>query len=361
MNKKYLGIIGATGQVGVGAVKTLLNNYSASLLLGGRKIAKLMEQFGEESETMKYQAVDVFNEASIQAFCENCYLVINAAGPSSLILARVAEACLVTNTTYIDVSGDKAMKLAIEDALAKHNNPITCAISGGVYPGLTEMFVAYLLRQKWVERISCYFAGKGSFSETGAYDIISSLEKDEGYGMSYYRNGDIKKLTSGIGSQKLLPAPFHQVYTLPLMNEEFIACIKEYRAANAFFYNTFATSKILSDFIMIKAMQLYKTEEEKRASAHRLIETYHTQDNEHEGFIIYVETEENGKTQTSYLQSNMNWNYGSGVVAACVAMQMQERNSTNKKGCYFAQSIVDVEELMQQLIKTECISIIGEK
>lgn len=360
MNKKYVGIIGATGQVGIGAAETLLNNYSAPILLGSRHRAKLIEQFGEESETMKYRTVDVFNEASIQAFCENCYLVINTAGPSSITLARVAEACLVTNTNYIDVSGDKAMKLAIEDALTKHNSPIACAISVGVYPGLTEMFVAFLLRQKRVERISCYFAGKGSFSETGAYDIISSLEKDEGYGMSYYSKGGIKKLTSGIGSQMLLPAPFHQVYTLPLMSEEFIACVKEYRAANAYFYNTFATSKILSDFIMIKAMQPYKTEEEKRASAYRLIETYHTQD-EQEGFIIYVETEENGKTQTCYLQSNTNWNYGSGVVAACVAIQMQVMNGTNKKGCYFAQSIVDVEELMQQLVKTKFISIIGEK
>ena len=360
MNKKYVGIIGATGQVGVGAVETLLNNFSAPLLLGGRKKAKLIEQFGAESETMKYQTVDVFDEASIRAFCEHCYLVINTAGPSSITLARVAEACLVTNTNYIDVSGDKAMKLAIEDALAKHNNPITCAISAGVYPGLTEMFIAFLLGQKRVERISCYFAGKGSFSETGAYDIISSLEKDEGYGMSYYSNGDIKKLTSGIGSQMLLPAPFHQVYTLPLMSEEFIACVKEYRATNAYFYNTFASSKILSDFIMIKAMQPYKTEEEKRASAKHLMATYHIQDKQ-EGFIIYVETEANGKTQTSYLQSNTNWNYGSGVVAACVAMQMQEMNGTNQKGCYFAQSIVDVEELMHQLVKTKFISIIEEK
>ncbi|MGM7636985.1 saccharopine dehydrogenase NADP-binding domain-containing protein [Bacillus sp. Hm123] len=362
MNKKWLGIVGATGQVGVGVVETLLNNHPSALLLGSRKVEKLKEQFGEETETMKYQTIDVFDEASIRAFCENCHLVINTVGPSSITLERVASACMLTNTNYIDASGDKTMKKAIEEAMRKHDSTITLAISAGVYPGLTEMFIAFLLRQneKLIERISCYFAGKGSFSETGAYDIVSSLEKDEGYGMSYYSNGDIEKLTSGIGGKMLLPAPFNQVYTLPIMSEEFIACVKECRVADAYFYNTFATPKILSDFIMIKAMQQFKTEEEKRASANRLIETYNIQD-ENEGFIIYASLEVNEKTHINWLRSYVNWNYCSGVVAACVALQMQKMNLANKKGCYFAQSIVDVEELIHQLVRTEHISITGEK
>lgn len=362
MSKKYLGVVGATGQVGIGVVETLLNNPSTPLLLGSRRIEKLIDQFGEESKNVKYQTVDVFDKASIQSFCENCYLVINAVGPSSITLERVAEVCILTNTNYLDISGDKTMRKAIEEVITKQYSTETFAISAGVYPGLTEMFAAFLLQQRMdlSERISCYFAGKGSFSETGAYDIVSSLEKDEGYGISYYSNGEIKKLTSGIGSEVVLPTPFNQVYTLPIISEEFIACLKEYNIGEAYFYNTFATPKILSDFIIIKAMQQFKTEEEKRASANRLIENSNTRDDS-EGFIIYVVLEGNGEKHTYWLQSDVNWNYCSGVVAACIALQMKEMNLVNKKGCYFAQSIIDAKELVYQLIKTGHISITGEK
>ncbi|MFT9820533.1 saccharopine dehydrogenase NADP-binding domain-containing protein [Lysinibacillus sp. NPDC056185] len=362
MNKKSIGIVGATGQVGVGVVETLLKNSQYQLLLGSRKVDKLIEKYGQESEAIVYKVVDVFDEENIVSFCNRCDLVINAVGPSSIVLDRVANACMQTNTNYIDVSGDKTMKKAIEEAFIKHESATTLALSAGVYPGLTEMFVAFLLQQskETVDHISCYFAGKGTFSETGAYDIVSSLEKDEGYGMSYYSNDEIKKLTSEIGSQKQLPTPFNQVYTLPIMSEEFIACLKEYKIADAYFYNTFPTTKLLSDFIMIKAMQQFKTEDEKRASANRLINSFNLQD-ENEGFIIYVVLEEKGKRLTTWLMSNTNWNYCSGVVAACVAMQMLEICIANKKGCHFAQSIVDIEELFNQLLRTEYISITREK
>ncbi len=360
MNKKSIGIVGATGQVGTGVVETLLKNKQYQLLLGSRKIDKLIGKYGEESETMQYKVVDVFDEVNMSSFCDSCDVVINAVGPSSIVLDRVAKACMLTNTHYIDVSGDKTMKEAIEEAVAKHDSSISLAISAGVYPGLTEMFLSFLLRKnkESINHVSCYFAGKGNFSEAGAYDIVSSLEKDEGHGMAYYCNGDIKKLTSGIGSQILLPSPFNQVYTLPIISKEFIRCLEDFDIANAYFYNTFATQKMLTDFIMVKAMQQFKTQEEKRASANRLIETYTTQD-ESQGFIIYVTWDVDGKKRTSWLQSDANWNYCSGVVAACVAMQMLEMDLTQEKGCYFAQSIVDIEELFNQLLRTGYIAISG--
>ncbi|KOY81124.1 saccharopine dehydrogenase NADP-binding domain-containing protein [Lysinibacillus macroides] len=361
MNRKSIGIVGATGQVGSGVVETLLENNSYQLLLGSRKIEKLVEKYGNESEAIQYKAVDVFDKKSLISFCYNCDLMINTAGPSSIVLDRVADACMETNTNYLDVSGDKTMKTAIKDAMTKRNSSITLAISAGVYPGLTEMFLAFLMQNNHesIDDIRCYFAGKGNFSETGAYDIISSLEKDEGHGMAYYCNGAIKKMTSGIGSQIILPPPFNEVYTLPVISEEYMECLNDFKITNAHFYNTFATQKMLTDFITIKAMQLFKTEEEKRASANRLMKTYSTKDKS-QGFIIYVVWDENGVKRKKWLQSSTNWNYCSGVVAACVAMQMLDIDFTKKKGCYFAQSIIDSKELFNQLLRTGYISMIEE-
>ncbi len=360
MNEKSIGIVGATGQVGSGIVETLLKNNTYELLLGGRKIDKLREKYGKESEPIKYQTVDVFDEKSILSFCGQCDLVINAVGPSSLVLDRVANACMLTNVDYIDVSGDKTMKMAIEESITKYDSNISLVISAGVYPGLTEMFLAFLLQQNKepIDNISSYFAGKGNFSETGAYDIISSLENDEGYGMTYYCQGETKKLTSGLGSPVNLPSPFHQVYTLPVISEEFMECLKDFRVVNAYFYNTFPTSKMLSDFIMIKAMQQFKTEAEKRGSARRLVDNYETQD-KYQGFIIYIVWDEKGAKKTTWLQSNANWNYCSGIIAAITAMQMLDINLTNKRRCHYAQSIVNIEALFKHLLSTDYISIIN--
>ncbi len=69
--------------------------------------------------------------------------------------------------------------------------------------------------------------------------------------------------------------------------------------------------------------------------------------------------DEKGEKKTTWLQSNANWNYCSGIIAAITAMQMLDINLINKRRCHYAQSIVNIEALFKHLLNTDCISIIN--
>lgn len=348
-DKKTIGIVGATGLVGQGATELLRSLGTTNLILGSRDTNHLINKYGPSSEAMAYQTVDVYDKSSIELFCSNCDLVINAAGPASKIGNRIAIACMKSDTHYVDVSGDKTMKQSIEKVLASYNGKANFVVSSGVYPGLVELYSAYLLsKQKKINSIHCYFSGKGKFSETGAYDIVASLAADEGVGMSYYKQGSITKMTEGMGQQILLPGKYGNVVALPLMNDEFVSCLTKFDVEEGYFYNTFSDSQMLMDFMMIKVMQQFQTEAEKRRSAQKLMSMYNTLSND-EGFIIYIVMDTDDGQQMYYLTSEMNWNYYSGIVAAYVGHELINKPSIEARECQFAVDIVDIEKLFEQL------------
>lgn len=355
MTKNTIGILGVSGRVGRAAVKTLLPLREYKLILGSRNQEKTRKVFPELETGVDCRPVDIYNKDLLEDFCRRCDLVVNCAGPSRQILDRVAAAAIEQGAHYVDVSGDERLY----KQLMKRNREIkekklSVIISAGVYPGLSELFPAYVAEKYFedLDLLELFFAGQGEFSLNAAYDIVCSIQDNTGLGMTYCENGEAKKITTAFHSSYLLPRPAGKLDTYPILNQEFKQLANRYNIKSAYFYNTYPNKSVLNKFVMIKALEQYKTEEQKRTSARILAEQYGGEKKETKDFTMFhlsAKGSKNGKPMQ--LDANVlfqnDWNTLSGIIAANVARLIIE--GQRDPGCFFAAEGVNAANLMKAL------------
>ncbi|MED1798077.1 saccharopine dehydrogenase family protein [Brevibacillus porteri] len=353
---KKIGILGATGVVGHAAFQTILSRTNDPILLGGRNLEKLSELFTGTDGRLECQQVDVCNEEELHDFCGRVDLVINCAGPSKQIVDKVAVACLKHAVHYVDVSGDEHLyqqllmrKQEIEE------KGLLFIISAGVYPGLSEVFPAYVAENDLdeIDLLEVFFAGQGGFSLNAAYDIVCSIEEDTGWGMSYFKQGEVKKIDGPFHRNYSLPHPAGKRDTYPVVTKEFGLMTKQHKIESAYFYNSYQSNAILNQFVMIKALQQYKTEEQKRASAKLLLEQFETKKpgvKDFTMFHLHATGKRDGKKVRvfSTLLYPGDWNRISGIIAATVAHLIAE-DQNRKTGCFFVAEGVSATGLIDAL------------
>ncbi|WP_294350085.1 saccharopine dehydrogenase NADP-binding domain-containing protein [uncultured Clostridium sp.] len=349
---KVIGVLGATGLVGIGAVENLLLQSNIDILIGCRNIEKAKKIYGDEIKE-KIIEVDIFNLKALKEFCNKCDIVINCAGPSAKVLNIVADTCIDLGKDYIDVSGDKDIyNSLVNKAKDIEDKNILCLIGAGAYPGLTEIFPPFVANKYFdnVEKLEEFFAGCGQFSENAAYDIVSSIEKDQGYGMCYCRDGKLEKIKDNLHSSYELPTPAGKLDVYPVISDEFIRGISRSNIENAYFYNTYPNKDILMQFITIKMMEQYKTEEEKRESAKALSQKYSEGNLEYTMYIIEASgIKDNEKLRIkASLYYEDNWNKLTGVIAACTAILIC--NDNTKRGYFYASDIIKEDLLIEKLM-----------
>ncbi|MFS0554777.1 saccharopine dehydrogenase family protein [Brevibacillus sp. 179-C9.3 HS] len=360
MGIKKIGILGATGVVGSAAVHTILSRTNHQIVLGGRNPGKLSELFPGMEDRLECLQVDVFAEEELDDFCGRCDLVINCAGPSKQIVDKVADGCLKHAIHYVDVSGDEHLyqqlltrKQEIEE------KGLSFIISAGVYPGLSEVFPAYVAEKDLdeIDLLEVFFAGQGSFSLNAAYDIVCSIEEDTGWGMYYCKQGEVKKIDGPFHRNYTFPHPAGKRDTYPVMTREFSQMASHHHIASAYFYNSYQSNAILNQFVMIKALQQYKTEEQKKASARLLLEQFETNKQGVEDFTMFHlhatgsrDGEKVRVVSTLYYPSD--WNRLSGIIAATVAHLITEENNS-QAGCFFVAEGVSATYLIDALREQE--------
>ena len=100
-----IGIAGAYGATGSLVVNRLAATTEHELLLGGRSAERGTQLAAKLGDRASARAVDVMNPASLAAFCDACDLLVNCAGPSHLVLDRVARVAVERRTGLVDVGG----------------------------------------------------------------------------------------------------------------------------------------------------------------------------------------------------------------------------------------------------------------
>lgn len=172
---KRIIVTGGCGEVGRAAVAQLRS-------LGHQVVAIGRRARPEETD---YQPCDIFDAAALAAVCQGADLVLNAAGPSSAIAARVARAALLSGAGYIDVAGDPPLWREIADdaglqaALSHH----PCLLGAGLTPGLAAMLPRYAAaRLAHVSHITLYGGGIERFTAVSAADFIASLAPEQQQG-----------------------------------------------------------------------------------------------------------------------------------------------------------------------------------
>ncbi|PPR98952.1 hypothetical protein GOBAR_AA21708 [Gossypium barbadense] len=142
-------VLGGTGRVG-GSTATALSKLCPDLriVVGGRnreKGAAMVATLGKNSE---FAEVNINNKDSLEAALSDVDLVVHAAGPfQQSQKCTVLEAAIETQTAYLDVCDDtnyafraKSFKGRAVDA------NIPAITTGGVYPGVSNVMAAELVR-----------------------------------------------------------------------------------------------------------------------------------------------------------------------------------------------------------------------
>jgi len=94
------GANGYTGQL----IAKLSATYDLHPILAGRN-KKAIQQLADELQ-LPYRVIDLDNTDQLQTTLKEVSLVLHAAGPFQLTAKQMIEACIATNTHYIDITGE---------------------------------------------------------------------------------------------------------------------------------------------------------------------------------------------------------------------------------------------------------------
>ncbi|MGR3779424.1 saccharopine dehydrogenase family protein [Bacillus paramycoides] len=359
---KTIGILGATGNLGQAAVQAILGTTGYNVLLGGRDQYKLQRLFPQMKSRGDCICVDIYNTELLYNFCSRCDIVLNCAGPSNRIWDLVASACMVHKIHYVDASGDEQLYNQLQERNRElKEKQLLCLIGAGVYPGLSEIWPAYIAETLFdeIDFLEIFLAGQGGFSFNAAYDIVCSIEEGSALGMNYCQNGEAKKIDGSSYRQYTLPSPAGERKTYPIINEEFRRIAKHYGMKTAYFYNTYPNQSVLNTFMIIKAMEQYKTKEQKKISAKILTEQFTGKlegTDDYTMFHLVATGYKNGESirlLANLLYKN-DWNTLSGIVAANITQLVLE-DDRQMCGCFFAAEGIDVRKMMGLLFEQDIV------
>lgn len=343
-----IGILGASGSAGKGAVDILKGKDGITLKLGCRYVERLSRQ----TENVELCRVDIEKKNQLDDFVRNCDCVINCAGPSWKIKGSVAEVCFSYRIPYIDVAGGK---LLINDLNGLNNVDNNTGItSAGVYPGLSELFLQWVCTQSQEEICSIeeIFFGNDELSDVAIEDICISLKAGEGDAFCYCHKGNIEKISFETKTSVKIPGVSTPVYLLPVMNMAFANVMGSLNIDKAVFYMGLLKAERMTQLINLKNNLENSTDEEIFSENTKNI---FYDKNYSSGFGIVVDVITIMGEHIKYvLSGGTNWNYLTGCVAALAVLNWKDKSL---KGIRYVHEVTDAKEIITELKKRGFITV----
>ncbi len=243
MSLPVIGIAGASGSVGAGALACLVGEQGHYEL----RAAYHTHPPGDidEHKSVRWHQLNVYDEASLAQFCSGCSVVLNTAGPSSLIGDRVARAADHAGADYVDAFGGR---LLVDQLQA---NPLSTSRrvihSAGIYPGLSELLPRWLARTQFdsVYGLHGWSGGREACSASAAIDVLASTHQGFGRAGAIWKNGS--RITNAIAAytQADLPGFAGSVSVQPLLSEELELLGRELQLRDLQWGNVMASTRAL--------------------------------------------------------------------------------------------------------------------
>jgi short subunit dehydrogenase-like uncharacterized protein len=240
VNGTRIGIVGAYGATGAVVARTFAAQRSRPLLLIGRNTQKLDELAGSITGDVATASIDVMDERALVDACRDCQVVINCAGPASVILDRVGHAALEAGAHYVDPGPDERVfqNLRARDSEIRAKG-LVFLLGAGYVPGLSELLLraAYEVHQGRTNsayRVHLVVADHNDWSVNGFVDILERACRHPPQ-VGVYEAGTFRSksmLTAWVRTR--LPGHQHPELLIPIRWQEiesYVAARKPARAA----------------------------------------------------------------------------------------------------------------------------------
>jgi saccharopine dehydrogenase (NAD+, L-lysine forming) len=194
-SRARFGVIGGYGATGKAVVAELLRSTDGEILLGARDRTKLESASAAMGARVSALPVDVFDAQSLDEFCSRCSLIVNCAGPVSLLQDRAAQAAYRAQRHYVDPAGMSFVK----ERLLPHAQSIaglglSFVVSAGWTPGLTELLPVYAharasTQMDSIDSLNVHFTDSGDWSDNALRDAAFYFRKIGLPKPGYFRKG----------------------------------------------------------------------------------------------------------------------------------------------------------------------------
>lgn len=197
-----MAVLGGTGVVGRAAVRMLTRLGIDDLRIGAREVTRIGP--AALPPGVERCRVDVRDADSLARFCAGTRLVLNCAGPSYLLLDRVARAALAAGSDYVDVSGDGPTHQLLEGSPLLGTERVA-VLSAGMLPGLANIVPRVLADDLTGARLVVYAGGIEAFAPASAGDLALSLDSSDAEDGHWYGE-TLAAWTGGRRRRNALPA-----------------------------------------------------------------------------------------------------------------------------------------------------------
>ncbi|GAB2693325.1 saccharopine dehydrogenase NADP-binding domain-containing protein [Nocardia thraciensis] len=254
--RRRVAVLGATGVVGRAAVRMLTSLGVTGLRLGAR-CGERLDALPAPPDAQRCR-VDADDTESLTAFCRGAGLVLNCAGPSYLLLDRVARAALAAGSDYVDVSGDGPAYRLLEGS-PLFDGARTAVLSAGMLPGLANLVPRLLADDLIGARLVVYAGGIEPFSPAAAGDLALSVDASDGSGatpggagaghwygeaLAAWQNGRRRRKALPVGEDVEIAGFPGRVTTMPFLTADAERLAKSTGLSDLRWYNVFLGSAL---------------------------------------------------------------------------------------------------------------------
>ncbi len=210
-----IGVLGAYGAVGLRVARSLAA-AGLPLRVGGRDPARTAAVSGRLGSPAPMMVVDATDLAQLARFATGCTVVVNCAGPSSVIGDAVARAAAAAGGGYVDVGGDATLAAALSDT------PVPAVVGAGISPGLTGLLPRWLATHlpEPPLRLRAWCGGLQEFTPAAADDMLASLHDGYGIALAAWRDGAVVRHAHAVQAEATLPPFPGRVAVLPYLSAE---------------------------------------------------------------------------------------------------------------------------------------------
>lgn len=239
-----VGVLGGTGAVGAAAAARIAAAGLGPVRVGSRDLGRATALAAALPRPASPVRVDLTDDAELAAFCAGCRVVVNCAGPSYLVLDRVARFALAAGAHYVDAAGDRPVHRLLRADPPRGVERLSVVLSAGATPGLTAVLPRLLTMEGPVRRLDIYAGGAVPSTRTAAVDTLLTRGREFGLPGAEWRDGRVREAALPILDGVTLPGFPAPVTARPFLSAEAVQLAESSSVDRLRAYTVFATDAI---------------------------------------------------------------------------------------------------------------------